>query len=151
MTFAVSEQQYGFSYLEVLVAMSILAVAIVPAMQSLQTGIQAAGIHESLDRQHYALLARMEVVLADSYKSLLNAAQTAGNAGTPSSYSDPVAQTDRVIVYVALYDADNDPFVIADPDNDGDANPYTGDTSNLLWIKVEVEGSSQNHATLLSR
>jgi prepilin-type N-terminal cleavage/methylation domain-containing protein len=59
--------QQGFSYVEVLVAMFILAIAIVPAMESIQSGIQGAGIHESLTRQHYALIKRMEEVQADSY------------------------------------------------------------------------------------
>lgn len=143
--------QQGFSYVEVLVAMFILAIAIVPAMDAIQSGIQGAGIHESLTRQHYALIKRMEEVQADSYINLLSSAQTAGNATTPGSYSDPAGQTERVLVFLALYDADADPFILVDPDNDGDADVYTGDTSNLLWLNVALENSAQSMETLISR
>ena len=146
-----AHQQHGFSYVEVLVAMFILSIAIVPAMEAIQLGLQGAGIHESLTRQHYAMIKRMEEVQADSYGNLLNSAQTAGNATTPSSYSDPAGQTERVLVFLALYDADADPFTLVDPDNDGDADVYTGDTSNLLWLNVALENSAQSMETLVSR
>ena len=145
------QKQYGFSYVEVLVAIFILAIAIVPAMEAIQTGIRGAGIHESLTRQHYALIKRMEEVQADSYINLLSSAQTAGNATAPSSYSDTAGQTDRVLVFLALYDADADPFTLVDPDNDGDGDVYTGDTSNLLWLSVALENSAQSMETLISR
>ena len=144
-------KQYGFSYIEVLVAMFILAIAIVPAMEAIQSGLQGAGIHESLTRQHYALIKRMEEVQADSYINLLSSAQTAGNATIPSSYSDPAGQTERVLVFLALYDADADPFTLVDPDNDGDADVYTGDSSDLLWLRVALENSAQSMETLISR
>jgi prepilin-type N-terminal cleavage/methylation domain-containing protein len=143
--------QCGFSYVEVLVAMFILAIAIVPAMEAIQSGIQGAGVHESLARQQYALIKRMEEVQAESYGNLLDSAQIAGNALTSSSYSDLAGQTERVIVFLALYDVDADPFTLVDPDNDGDADIYTGDTSNLLWLRVELENSALNLETLVSR
>ena len=143
--------QQGFSYVEVLVAMFILAIAIVPAMDAIQSGLQGAGIHETLTRQHYAMIKRMEEVQADSYGNLLISAQTAGNATTPGSYSDPAGQTERVLVFLALYDADADPFTLVDPDNDGDGDVYTGDTSNLLWLSVALENSAQSMETLVSR
>ena len=146
-----AQQQHGFSYVEVLVAMFILAIAIVPAMEAIQSGLQGAGIHESLTRHHYALIKRMEEVQADSYINLLSSAQTAGNATIPSSYSDPSGQAERVVVFLALYDADADPFTLVDPDNDGDADVYTGDTSNLLWLNVALENSAQSMETLVSR
>lgn len=144
-------RQLGFSYIEVMVALVFLAIAIVPAMEGIQSGIQGAGIHTALTRQHYALISRMEQLQAEDYTNLLAAAKTAGNATTPSSYSDPGGQAERVLVYLALYDADIDPFTLVDPDNDADANIYTGDTSNLLWLKVELEKSIQSMQTLVTR
>ncbi len=141
----------GFSYIEVLVALFILSIAAVPAMEALQSGIQGASIHKQTTQQHYALLAKMENVLADSYVNLLSAAQAAGNPTTATSYSDPGGQSDRVIVYLSLYDADANPFTLTDPDNDGDANIYTGDTSYLLWIKVELENSHHAFESLRKR
>ncbi len=146
-----TSKQRGFSYVEVLVATLVLSIAIVPAMEAIQSGIQASVIHESLTQQHFALIKRMEEVQAEAYENLLNAAQTASNSTTPSSYSDPAGQKDRVLVFLALYDADADPFTLVDPDNDGDGDIYSGDTSNLLWLRVTLENSAQSLETLLAR
>jgi prepilin-type N-terminal cleavage/methylation domain-containing protein len=157
--------QQGFSYVEVLVAMFILAIAIVPAMEAIQSGIQGAGIHESLTRQHYAVIKCMEEVQAKSYGDLLNAAQTAGNATTASnSFDTECKQTEQVLVFLALYDADDtvpidlsnpdidgNPFTFVDSDIDSDGDIYTGDTSNLLWLRVELENSVLKLETLVTR
>jgi len=82
---------------------------------------------------------------------MLGAAQTAGNATIPGSFSDPAGQTDRVLVFLALYDADTDPFTLVDPNTDADGDIYTGETSNLLWLRVELENSAQSLETLISR
>ena len=137
----VTVRQQGFSYVEVLVALFIITIALAPAMQALQSGIQGAGIHQQTTQQYYALLARMENLMAESYGNLLAAAQSAGNAATASSYSDPAGQNNRIMVYLALYDADADPFIIADSNSDGDNNIYTGATADLLWLKVQLENS----------
>lgn len=144
-------QQLGFTYFEVILAMFILAVAIVPAMDALQAGIQGADIHQSLTQQHYAVTKRMETMLAEPYSDLLAAAQTASNASTPSSYSDLAGTADRVIVLLALYDADADPFTLVDPNNDGDNDIYTGDSSNLLWLHVEIENTAAAVESLITR
>lgn len=145
------KRHHGFSYIEVLVAVFILAVAIVPAMEALQSGIQGAGIHESLTHQHYAVNKRMEELMAEPYGPLLSAAEAATNATTPTSFSDPAAPADRVVVLLSLYDADADPFIIADPNNDSDSDIYTGDTSNLLWIRVEIENTAVAVESLRNR
>lgn len=150
MTISYSRSQ-GFSYLEVLVAVVLVGIMLVPAMQAIQAGIKSTELHGSVTTQHYALQSRMEEILAEAYSSLLAAAETAGSNSVPSSYSDAGGSADRIIVYLALYDADADPFVIADPDNDGDSNIYTGDTSNLLWIRVELEKSAYAYQTLRVR
>lgn len=144
------QPQQGFSYVEVLIAMFIIAIAIVPAMEALQSGIKGAGVHQQSSKYHYALLGRMETMMAESYVNLLTAAQTAGSSTTASSYSDPSGQADRIVIYLSLYDADADPFVIADPNNDADNNLYTGDTANLLWIKVQLENTAYSFESLRS-
>jgi len=136
------QQQQGFTYIEVIIAMFILAVAIVPAMEALQTGIQGASIHQSLTQQHYAVTKRMETMMAEPFGALLSAAQVASNATTPTSFSDTAGPADRVVVFAALYDADADPFTLVDADNDGDGDIYTGDTANLLWLHVEIENTA---------
>lgn len=144
-------KQYGFSYIEMMVAMFILAITITPAMEAIQQGVKGASIHQDLTQQHYALVKRMEIIKAEPYENLLNSAQNAGNNTTASSYSDPQDQSNRLLVFLALYDADATPFVLTDPDNDGDSDIYTGDTSNLLWLRVELENSFQKFETLVTR
>lgn len=150
MTFSARQSQ-GFSFVEVLVAILLIAITIVPAMEAIQAGIKGAEVHKSASTQHYKLQSQMEEMLAKSYGNLLSAAQTAGSNSVPASYSDAAGSTDRVIVYLALYDADADPFVIADPNTDGDNNIYTGSTSDLLWIRVELEKSAYAYETLRVR
>lgn len=144
-------KQHGFSYVEVLVAMFIIALAVAPAMNALQSGIQGAGIHQHNTRQYYALLSRMETMMAESYDSLLLAAEIAGNSTTASSFSDPSGQAERIVVNLALYDGDADPFTITDANSDGDNNIYTGDTARLLWIEVKLENSAYALESLRTR
>jgi len=93
----------------------------------------------------------MEQLQTENFIDLLAAAKTAGNSSTASTYSDTSGTSNRRLVYLALYDADADPFTITDPNTDNDNDPYTGSTSNLLWLRVETEGNSQTLETLLSR
>ncbi len=141
----------GFSFIEVLVAIVLMAVTIIPAMEAIQTGLKGNELHVSVTSQYYALQSRMEDMLAEDYDDLLTKAQTAGSNSVASSYSDVAGSTDRIIVYLALYDADVDPFVIADPNTDGDSDVYTGDTSDMMWISVVLENSVYAFETLKLR
>ena len=87
----------------------------------------------------------MEQVLAEPHSALILAAAEAGNAMTPSSYSDAPLSPQRSLVFLGLYDADDkdgdkDPFTVPDPDLDADNNPFTNYTG-LIWVRVEIEGS----------
>jgi len=150
--------QCGFSYMEVMAATVIMAVALVPALNSLQTGVQGAAIHESMATDHYQLLAKSEAVLAEPFTSLLNAAAMAGDKTTPSNYSDAVGAPQRRLVYLSFYDAgnsdgDTNPFTIADANTDADNNPYTGTDVDidLLWLRVEIEASALAIETLTTQ
>jgi Tfp pilus assembly protein PilV len=145
------KQQQGFSYVEVLIASVLIAIALVPAMNALQTGMLSASVHQTLTRQYYLQVRKMEELQAEPFIALLAAAKTAGNYTTASTYSDAAGTTDRSLVYIALYDADANPFTITDANKDGDNDPYTGDTANLLWIKVVTEGNTQGLETLINR
>ncbi len=144
-------QQKGFSYIEVLVATTLIAIALVPAMDALQTGIMSANVHQTLATEHYARLKKMEELQATPFTNLLAAAKVAANNTTATSYSDAAGAANRCLVYIALYDADADPFTITDSNADNDNDSYTGNTANLLWIKVVTEGSAQGLETLISR
>ena len=128
-----------------MVATVILAVALVPALKALHTGMLGAEIYDSSSNQHYATLAMMEEVLAEPHATLTAAAAIAGNWKTPSIYSDAAGSPDRRLVYLGLYDAndadgDNNVFTVLDPNLDGDGNPFTG-YRDLLWVRVAIEGS----------
>jgi Tfp pilus assembly protein PilV len=144
-------QAQGFSYVEVLVATALIAIALVPAINALQTGIMSTNTHQSLTVQHYQRLQKMEEINAESYAKLLAAAKIAANKTTATSYSDATGTNNRRVVYIALYDADADPFTLIDANTDGDNDLYTGSTANLLWLRVETEGSAQGIETLVSR
>jgi hypothetical protein len=139
------QTQRGLTYVEVLIAALLIVMALVPATNSLYSGLLASRVATNSSEQHYAVLSLSETVLAEPYSALLAAAAVAGDETTPTSFSDAAGIPERRVVFIARYDADDsdsdgDPFSVPDPDADGDGNPYTG-YDGLLWVSVEVEGS----------
>lgn len=139
-------RQKGLTYIEVLVAMALIAVALVPALEALQTGILGARIVLTESEEHYRAMARMEEALAEQHGSLVAGAADAGSPFTPSNFSDTPGTPMRRLVFLGLYDADDadgdsDVFTVPDPDLDGDNNPFTSYTG-LVWVRVEIEGSA---------
>ena len=122
----------GLTLVEVLVAMALLALLLVPAMQALQTSAFGAQVHDDLASGQFQLTSRMEELLAEPFGDLEKAATAAGGPTIPSSYSDAAGPPGRLLVYLAAYDGDN-----ADTDND----PFTGVDVGLLWIRIESEGT----------
>ena len=135
----------GFSYLEVLIAVGVIAVCLVPAMDALKTGVRGTDVHESTLVDHYALQTKMEEVLAEPFSSLAAASSEAGSLTIPTHYSDqtPFTTTDnrQIIrqVYIWPYDGDN-----ADSDND----PFSGTDAGLLYVKVQINDSPLSLETL---
>ncbi len=141
----------GFTYVEMMIATAILAVALIPVMQSLQIAGDAGTLAgTAIDRQ-LSVQSGIDSVLAEDFDTLLAAATAANSAGIATSFSDPVAAEPRRLVYISFYDADNsdldgDPFTIADDDSDADGNPYTNPNAaiTLLWVKVQIKGTRQS-------
>lgn len=123
----------GFSYVEVMVATVVLAVALVPAIEALSTAPQSAEVHRQHLRQHYRLVDTMETLLSESFSALEAEASTPGSPTASAVYSDVVSTPARRLVYISAYDGDN-----ADSDDD----PFTGTDDRLLWIRVEIENSA---------
>jgi prepilin-type N-terminal cleavage/methylation domain-containing protein len=139
----------GFSYVEVLIAIVVIAVALPPALRALRIGLDSASVQAQATARGWRAAGAMETVLAQPFASLRAAAAAARTAKTPTDYSDASGTPDRALVYLSYYDADDwdgdgNPFTIVDPDADGDDNPYTGGTPHiaLLWVRVEVEGTA---------
>ncbi len=122
----------GFSYVEVVVATLILAIALVPALEALRTGLTAGENTTTRIEDHYHVLGLYEEVQAEAFAKLEAAAVSAGNHTTASSYGDAAGTPRRRLVYLASYDGD---------DADGDGDPWTGTDDGLLWLRVELEAS----------
>ncbi len=133
-------RQSGFSYVEVLVASVLIAISLVPAMEALRTGILATGAHRSQVSRHGGIAGKMEEVQAQRFAAL-EAAEVAAGGGA-SAYSDAGGTPDRRVVLLSRYDGDN-----ADADND----PTTGTDDDLLWVRVEIEGTALGVESLVSR
>ena len=134
-------RQAGLSYAEALVAVAVLAIALVPALDSLQAVFTGGAVHEKLRGRHQQIANRMEMLIAGPFSSLDQAAQAAGSETVASSHSDPVGP-DRVLVFLSRYDGDN---------ADGDDDPFSGTDENLIWVRVAVEDTAHELMTLVKR
>ena len=132
--------QAGWSYVEVLIATVLLALALTPALESLQTSVLGAAIHEENATNSQRLAGRLEELLTEPFTDLDAAAAAAGSPNAPTTYSDGAGTKGRRLVYLSRYDGDN-----ADADND----PFTGTDAGLLWIKVEIENTIMSLETLI--
>ena len=137
-----SRRQSGLTLVEVLVAVMLLAIVLVPAMRALQTGVVGADVHADIASGNHRLSSRLEELLAEPFADLSDAAITAGSPTTLSIYSDPVGPPGRMLVYLSFYDGDN-----ADSDND----PFTGTDPDLLWLRVEIEDTVHALQTIAAR
>jgi len=135
-------RQAGLSYVETLIAVTILAAALVPALETLQTAFTGAAVQETVVLWQQQLATRMETVLAEPFGNLDDAALAAGSETTPSSYSDAAGGPDRVLVFLSRYDGDN-----ADTDND----PFTGTDDGLLWARIAIENTPYELTSLVAR
>lgn len=133
--------QIGVSYVEILIAMTLIAIALVPMMNSLQAGLQGASLFQKKSQAHYVLIGNLEKVLAEPFDDLDSAATASGAHTSPTTYSD-LAASNPFNVYLWRYDVDN-----ADSDN----NEFTGGENDLLWVKVALVDSGQSIETLKSK
>ncbi len=127
--FKAAHRQSGISYVETLAAAIIIAVSIVPATVAIRGAMNATQLDSRATVNHYRLMSTMEELLAAPFATVF--AQAAGPT-TATSYSDAAGSEDRRLVFIAPYDGDN-----ADADND----PFTGTDPDLLWLRVEIEGT----------
>lgn len=134
-------RQMGFSYIEVVLAIIILSLALVPALETLQTAFTGVTAADSLLDVRQKLVTTMEQILAEPFASLENAALAAGSETVPSSYSESAGTADRALVYLSRYDGDN---------ADGNDNPFNGTDDGLLWVRVAIENTPDELTTLVA-
>jgi len=133
-------KQAGFSYMEVLVATALIAMTLVPMLDSLTPGLQGSAIHREKAEVHFVLKGKMEQVLAQNFHDLDAAATAAGTYKTPTSYSDTGASVPHE-VFIWRWDADN-----ADKDDVG----FTGGEDDLLWVRVATTDGQAELQTLVA-
>jgi len=128
------------SYVEVLVAVALLAICLVPVLESLQPAVLGTSVSETHVQDQLRLQSRFEDVMSEPFSALEAAA--AGSPSDATAYSDASGTYDRLLVYIWAYDGDND---------DGDDNPFSGTDEGLLWVRIVTEDSGHARESLVSR
>lgn len=135
-------RQRGASYVELLIAATLLATMLMPLLNSMFSAGQAATAQQELAQQHFSMHGLLEELLAQPFGTLDAAAAAAGGPTVASSYSDSAGTPHRRLVYLSRYDGDN-----ADADND----PFTGVDDDLLWLSVTIENTALSVQSLSTR
>jgi len=131
-------RQRGFSYVEVLVSTLLIATALVPALDALQTGIQASAIHQDSAETHALLMGKLEQILSEPFSQLSEQASIASNIDSiVGALSDAPGSSNRRLVYLAHFD--------------GEAQAYSGIETGLLWVRVALEKNGDRLETLTAK
>ncbi len=136
----------GFSYVEILLAIVLIAICLVPAMEALGPAFSNIAEKEKFSENSMALRSKLEEVLAAPWSDLEDEAVPEGSPLIPTIFSEapytmPDGRQITLNVYISGYDGNN-----ADADDD----PFSGIDSGLLYVKVTVEGTPQQMETLVS-
>lgn len=118
--------QHGYSYLEVLLSVILLAVLLVPAMQSLSSAI--SGGSSNIATRQLALSSKMEEVLSKPYHQLYGITSLPGgntSSSISSSLSDASGSNSRRLVVLYRYD----PLT----------NVLSSTDTGVLYVKVYFE------------
>lgn len=125
----------GFAYVEVLVAVVVLATLLAPALNALSNGVLGSTIDPSA--RHIALRNKMEAVLSKPFSELYSGTGAACSSATTaiSTFSDPAGSTDRrIVVRYRFRYQDND---------------CTTNDTGLLMVKVYYESDGNTQASAL--
>lgn len=134
--------QRGLSYVEILIAITLVVAALVPMLEALRTPVGNAGRVETENVRQLHITTRLTELLAESFSELDAAALAAGSHNVTSSFSEPPGTTNRRLVFLSRFDGDN-----ADADNDS----FTGTDADLLWIRITIENTAHELQRLRSR
>jgi len=134
-------KEEGFSYMEVLVATALIAMTLIPMLDSLKPGLQGSQIHRERAEIHFVLKGKMEQVLSEAFHDLDAEGLASGSPTAPTTYSDTGASVPHQ-VFISRWDADN-----ADADDDG----FTGVEDDLLWVRVATTDGTTDLQTLVAQ
>ncbi|MDI1298378.1 hypothetical protein [Methylotenera sp.] len=135
-----NRQQTGFSYVEVLLSIVLIAVLLVPAMQALNNAI--SGSASNIAARQLNLRNKMEEVLSKPYSTLYAVTSaTGGNTSTSisTSLSDASGVSNRRAVTIYRYD--------------NTSNALSATDTGVLFVSVyyEAEGSANALNTLVGQ
>ncbi len=134
-------EQSGFTYLEILVATTVLALGLIPAVSALQTASRGTAITQDLDAQFLRMSSTMEEILAQPYSQIFSLHQPLSAGAVSTLWSDSDESDARILVYVEPYDADN---------LDGDADVLTGTDDGILRVTVVWDGTGHQLQSLVA-
>ena len=134
--------QSGLSYVEVLIATSLVALALVPMLEGLSVGTTGVAVRQQTLEARLRVASRMEEILAQPFADLDAEALSVADPTAPTAYSDAAGTTLRRLVFLSRYDGD---------DADGDGDPFTGVDADLVWVSVSIENSPHVLTTLTRR
>lgn len=134
----------GFSYIEALVAVVLLALVAVPAADAIKTGLDASRIAAAKAQELRCMKNAMETVLAEPYQNLWNAALGRTRASDYSKPADNACPAREVFIsrYKHLYDK-SPQF-----DPKGDEKELE---AVLLYVTVSSPQSDYTFTTLVAR
>lgn len=134
--------------MEVLVATAVLAIAIGPALDALIGGLGSDRVYAFEHQRSILLREKLDFVLSQEYDYLLGIAMEDQPSSTLSDTTDPasfrrtigwqlfgedVGLVGRLLVYVRPFDAAYNGL--------DESDPLGGEDDDLLWVRVEVEGT----------
>jgi prepilin-type N-terminal cleavage/methylation domain-containing protein len=138
-------RQHGFSFVEIMVAVLVLAICAVPLADAVRNGIAASTVGADKARELRCMKTMMETVLAEPYLTLRDAALGMSKA---SRYSQPAAGgCVRRNVFIAKYEREaGKPEVFLD-----DGVDSTRLESPMLYVTVSSPDSGYSFTTLVAR
>lgn len=131
--------QFGLSYVEVLIASALIAVSLVPMLESLRVPMTGALVQATETTAHFRVSTRLTELLSQPFSALDAEAVAVGNPSTATSFSDAPGTPHRRLVFLSRYDGD---------DADADGDPFTGLDEGLLWLRVTIENTAHALQTL---
>ncbi len=129
----------GFSYVETLLALILLMILLVPAMNALSSALQ--GSATSVPERALSLREKMEDVLSRPYSELYAATSISDTTSTiKTAYSDPAGTANRRVVVFYRCTTTT-------------AHALTTSNTGMLRVKVYFEADGSNNAleTLVGR
>ena len=140
--------QRGFSYVEILLSVVLLAILLVPALDAVQTAVMGSQNGATVLARELALRDYMERVLARPFAELYERtyAQGGNSPGVNAALSEPEGTADRRNVVLYRFDAST-------PAVNGPDKGRTQADSGLIYILVyyERDGRERGLSTLVGR